>query len=50
MSKLTNDFINRHNGPRENEIAKMLDVIGVSDLDSLINETVPASRFACLNL
>lgn len=43
MSKLTNDFINRHNGPRENEIAKMLDVIGVSDLDTLINETVPSS-------
>lgn len=43
MSKLTNDFINRHNGPRENEIAKMLDVIGANDLDSLINETVPAS-------
>lgn len=43
MSKLTNDFINRHNGPKENEIAKMLDVIGVSDLDTLINETVPSS-------
>lgn len=43
MSKLTNDFINRHNGPRENEIAKMLDVIGVSDLDTLINETVPST-------
>lgn len=42
MSKLTNDFINRHNGPRESEIAKMLEVIGASDLDSLINETVPA--------
>ncbi len=43
MSKLTNDFINRHNGPRENEVSKMLEVIGVTDLDTLINETVPAS-------
>lgn len=43
MSKLSNDFINRHNGPRENEIAKMLDVIGVSSLESLIDETVPTS-------
>lgn len=43
MSKLTNNFINRHNGPRENEVAKMLDVIGVKDLDSLIDETVPSS-------
>lgn len=42
MSKLSNDFINRHNGPREHEIAKMLDVIGVKDLDSLIDETVPS--------
>jgi len=41
MSKLSNDFINRHNGPRDNEISKMLDVIGTSDLESLINETVP---------
>ncbi|HLO90293.1 MAG TPA: aminomethyl-transferring glycine dehydrogenase [Lentimicrobium sp.] len=42
MSKLLNDFINRHNGPREHEISKMLDVIGAKDLDSLINETVPS--------
>ncbi|MGE5382351.1 MAG: aminomethyl-transferring glycine dehydrogenase [Omnitrophica WOR_2 bacterium] len=43
MSKLSNDFINRHNGPRENEIAKMLDVVGASDLETLINETVPSA-------
>lgn len=41
MAKLSNDFINRHNGPREDEIAKMLDVIGVQDLDTLIDQTVP---------
>ncbi len=43
MSKLSNDFVNRHNGPRESEIAKMLDVIGTPNLDTLIDETVPAS-------
>ena len=43
MSKLSNDFVNRHNGPRESEIAKMLDAIGTPNLDTLIDETVPAS-------
>lgn len=43
MSNLTNDFINRHNGPRGNEVAKMLDAIGVADLETLINKTVPSS-------
>lgn len=39
---ITNNFINRHNGPRPTEIAEMLDVIGVESLDQLINETVPS--------
>jgi glycine dehydrogenase len=43
MSKLTNNFINRHNGPRENEVAEMLKTIGVNSLNQLIDETVPAS-------
>lgn len=43
MSKLSNDFINRHNGPREHEIAKMLEVIGAPDVDALISETIPES-------
>jgi len=43
MSKLTNNFINRHNGPRANEIAGMLKTIGASGLDALIDETVPAT-------
>lgn len=34
-------FENRHIGPDDNEISKMLDVIGVSSLDELINETIP---------
>lgn len=43
MSKLTNNFINRHNGPRETEVGEMLKTIGATSLDSLIDETVPSS-------
>jgi len=38
---ITNNFINRHNGPRHTEIAEMLDAIGVESLDQLIDETIP---------
>jgi glycine dehydrogenase len=43
MSKLTNNFINRHNGPRDTEVSEMLKSIGAETLDTLINETVPSS-------
>lgn len=36
-------FVNRHNGPDAEETKAMLEVIGVSSLDQLIDETVPAS-------
>ncbi|HEY3249724.1 MAG TPA: aminomethyl-transferring glycine dehydrogenase [Ignavibacteria bacterium] len=36
-------FAGRHIGPDEHDIKKMLDVIGVSSLDELINETIPES-------
>ncbi len=39
----TDNFVSRHNGPREKEISLMLDRIGVSSLDALIEETIPAS-------
>ncbi len=39
----TYKFVNRHNGPRENDIKKMLETIKVNSVDELINETVPAS-------
>ncbi|MFN8255412.1 MAG: aminomethyl-transferring glycine dehydrogenase [Bacteroidales bacterium] len=39
----TDKFIYRHNGPREAEIPRMLSKIGVSSLDELINQTLPAS-------
>ncbi|MDP4208806.1 MAG: aminomethyl-transferring glycine dehydrogenase [Bacteroidota bacterium] len=38
---LTNTFVSRHNGPRENEVALMLKKIGVDSLDELIDKTVP---------
>ena len=36
-------FESRHNGPTEAEIAEMLDKIGASSLEELINQTVPES-------
>ncbi len=35
-------FSDRHIGPDDAQIEEMLDVIGVSSLDQLINETIPA--------
>lgn len=40
---ITNNFINRHNGPRKSETDLMLKAIGVETLDQLIDETVPAA-------
>lgn len=40
---ITNNFIKRHNGPREKDLPKMCEVIGVKSVDQLIDETVPAS-------
>lgn len=36
-------FESRHNGPTEAEIAEMLEKIGASSLEELINQTVPTS-------
>lgn len=36
-------FVDRHVGPSNEEIEKMLSVIGVNSLDELIDKTVPAS-------
>jgi len=38
----TDQFINRHNGPRENEIKQMLAKIGVASVEELISQTVPS--------
>ena len=36
-------FETRHNGLKEKDISEMLKVVGVSDLDQLIDETIPAN-------
>ena len=38
---ITDNFIERHNGPRNSEQVKMLEKIGVNSLDELIDQTVP---------
>ncbi|HYC27208.1 MAG TPA: glycine dehydrogenase (aminomethyl-transferring), partial [Chitinophagaceae bacterium] len=38
-----NEFTSRHIGPNENEMREMLQAIGVSSLDELIDKTVPAA-------
>lgn len=37
----TDNFVNRHNGPREQEVKSMLKKIGVSSVNDLISQTVP---------
>ncbi len=37
------NFASRHNGPDQAETDKMLQAIGTASLDSLMNETIPAS-------
>lgn len=36
-------FINRHRGPRESELPRMLKIIGTDSLDQLIDKTVPGN-------
>ncbi len=38
---ITNNFIHRHNGPRAEDIQKMIARIGVSSVDELIGQTIP---------
>jgi glycine dehydrogenase len=40
---ISNNFIERHNGPRKAEEQKMLDVVGAATMQQLIEETIPAS-------
>ncbi len=35
-------FVDRHVGPRQHEISKMLEIVGSRSMDQLIDETVPA--------
>jgi len=36
-------FVNRHIGPRESELSRMLETVGVSSMEELIDQTVPSS-------
>ncbi len=38
----TDDFVGRHIGPRPADLERMLEVVGVSSVDELIEEAVPA--------
>jgi len=38
-----NEFVSRHIGPNESETNQMLDAIGVSSLEDLVNKTVPGN-------
>jgi len=40
---ITNNFVNRHNGPREKEVESMINKIGISSVEALIEETVPSA-------
>lgn len=37
----TNNFVNRHNGPSKNDVAHMLDRMGLDSVNQLIDETIP---------
>src|SRR6266481_1373007 len=39
----TDEFVNRHNGPRATDIKIMLEKIGVDSVDKLIDQTIPAA-------
>ena len=39
----TDKFVNRHNGPRANDVKVMLSKIGVNSIDELIDQTIPAA-------
>lgn len=38
---ITNNFVNRHLGIREDDLPQMLEKVGVKDVDELIDQTVP---------
>ena len=39
--KMRGDFIRRHIGPGEEQIAEMLRLMGLDSLDALVDKTVP---------
>ena len=41
--EMRGDFVRRHIGPGDPQIAEMLEALGLASLDELIEQTVPAS-------
>jgi glycine dehydrogenase len=39
----SNEFLKRHIGPQESDLAEMFTAVGIDSLDLLIDETVPQS-------
>lgn len=42
-NQAADQFVSRHNGPRPGEVVAMLETLGVSSIDALIEQTVPAA-------
>ena len=42
-------FVDRHVGPRDSDIAEMLKTIGCTSLDDLINKTIPKEIITHVN-
>ena len=40
---ITDKFVNRHNGPRENDVNAMLKKIGAGSVEELIAQTIPSA-------
>ena len=40
---VTDKFVDRHNGPRENDVKLMLSKIGAKSVDELIDQTIPSA-------
>ncbi len=43
LSHLGDDFVDRHIGPDADELERMLEVIGATSLDELLEQTIPAA-------
>lgn len=38
---ITNNFTERHNGPKDNQVQSMLDSVGAASMEALIDQTIP---------
>ena len=40
-SMISDHFLSRHIGPSDEDIKKMLDIMGLDSVEKLLNETIP---------